>query len=177
MNQNRCWPGVPNKYSTRPASSVTRPKSIATVVVVLSGVSERSSTPSLTDVMTASVVSGVISDTEPTNVVLPAPNPPATTILTDVTAASVSTPAVALELPKSTKHPFEKVEIWPTVHVIRLVHPDQSLHRHVPDQDAGDSQRHSQHRGDLGNRPPIAAVPENRLAFRTQYGKVASLVM
>src|SRR5499425_3566152 len=88
MNQNRCWPGVPNRYSTRPASSVTRPKSIATVVVVLSGVWDRSSTPSLTDVITASVVSGVISDTDPTNVVLPTPNPPATTILTDVIAGA-----------------------------------------------------------------------------------------
>jgi hypothetical protein len=34
--------------------------------------------------MTASVVSGLISETAPTNVVLPTPNPPATTILTEV---------------------------------------------------------------------------------------------
>ncbi|WP_233576638.1 hypothetical protein [Saccharopolyspora rhizosphaerae] len=34
--------------------------------------------------MTASVVSGTISDTEPTNVVLPAPKPPATTIFAEV---------------------------------------------------------------------------------------------
>src|SRR5215467_5246308 len=154
MNQNRCWPGVPNKYSTRPASSVTRPKSIATVVVVLSGVCDRSSTPSLTDVMTASVVSGVISETEPTNVVLPAPKPPATTILTDVTAASASRPEAVLELPKSTKHPFKKVEVRPTVHMVRLVDPDQPLNRHVPDQDTGDPQRHPQDRGDFGNRAP-----------------------
>src|SRR5215470_5860265 len=169
MNQNRCCPGVPNKYSTRPASSVTRPKSIATVVVVLSGVCDRSSTPSLTDVMTASVVSGVISDTEPTNVVLPAPNPPATTILTDVMATSVSTSEAALELPKSTKHPFEKVEVGSAVYVVRLVHPDQPFHRHVPDQHASNSQRHSQDRGNLRNGTPVAAIPENRLAFRTQY--------
>src|SRR5262250_3551014 len=88
MNQNRCWPGVPNRYKISPASSVTRPKSIATVVVVLSGVCDRSSRPSLADVITASVVSGVISDTDPTNVVLPTPNPPATTILTDVIAGA-----------------------------------------------------------------------------------------
>ncbi len=40
--------------------------------------------PSDASVMTASVVSGMISDTEPTNVVLPTPNPPATTIFVEV---------------------------------------------------------------------------------------------
>ncbi len=34
--------------------------------------------------MTASVVNGMISDTAPTNVVLPTPNPPATTIFAEV---------------------------------------------------------------------------------------------
>ena len=63
---------------------------MATVVVVLSGVCVRSSTPSLAVVMTASVVSGVISETEPTNVVLPTPKPPATTIFTEVIAASAA---------------------------------------------------------------------------------------
>src|ERR1700731_5178457 len=86
MNQNRCCPGVPNMYSTRSLSSVIRPKSIATVVVDLSGTCDRSSTSVLATVITASVVSGVISETEPTKVVLPTPNPPATTILTDVMA-------------------------------------------------------------------------------------------
>ena len=42
MNQNRCWPGVPNRYRTRSLSSVIRPKSIATVVVDLSGTCDRS---------------------------------------------------------------------------------------------------------------------------------------
>src|SRR2546430_762761 len=70
----------------RPASKVTRPKSIATVVVVLSGTCDRSSTPALAAVMTASVVSGVISETDPTKVVLPTPNPPAITILTGIGA-------------------------------------------------------------------------------------------
>ena len=69
------------------------------MVVVLSGVWDRSSTLSLAAVITASVVSGVISDTEPTNVVLPTPKPPATTILTDVIAASVISPGTGLELP------------------------------------------------------------------------------
>src|SRR5215469_8691150 len=54
MNQNRCWPGVPNRYKISPASRVTRPKSIATVVVVLSGTWDRSSTPVLAAVIAAS---------------------------------------------------------------------------------------------------------------------------
>src|SRR6266851_3989719 len=177
MNQNRCWPGVPNRYSTRPASSVTRPKSMATVVVVLSGVCDRSSTPSLTDVITASVVSGVISETDPTNVVLPAPKPPATTIFTDVTAASVSTPEAALESAKSTKHPFKEVEIWPAGSVLRLVDPDESVRRHVPYQDTRDAERHTQDCGDLSYRSPVTAEPEYRLTFRAQRREVVRLVM
>jgi hypothetical protein len=83
---------------------------MATVVVVLSGVADRSSTPALAEVMTASVVSGVISETEPTKVVLPTPNPPATTIFTDVMAAvSPAEDRTGLELAKSTEHPFEQV--------------------------------------------------------------------
>ncbi len=92
MNQKRCWPGVPNKYRTSPASSVARPKSIATVVVVLSGTPDRSSTAPLAEVSAASVVSGVISETDPTKVVLPTPKPPAITIFTDVIAVVPGSP-------------------------------------------------------------------------------------
>ena len=42
--------------------------------------------PALASVITASVVSGRISDTAPTKVVLPTPKPPATTIFVDVSA-------------------------------------------------------------------------------------------
>src|SRR5919198_626796 len=68
------------------SSTVIRPKSIATVVVVLPRTPDRSSIPSDSAVITASVVSGVISETEPTNVVLPTPKPPAITILTGIGA-------------------------------------------------------------------------------------------
>src|SRR5215813_5357062 len=123
MNQNRCCPGVPNRYRIRSASSVTRPKSIATVVVVLSGVWDRSSTPSDAEVITASVVSGVISDTEPTNVVLPTPKPPATTIFTEVMAESAATRESVLELAKSTEHPFQQPDVRAALSVIGLVDP------------------------------------------------------
>src|SRR3569833_1199551 len=87
-------------------SRLTRPKSIATVVVVLSGVRDRSSTSLLTWVITASVVSGTISDTDPTNVVLPTPKPPPTMILTEVMPGG----APGLELAKSTENPFQRLE-------------------------------------------------------------------
>src|SRR5882757_3138580 len=83
-----------------------RPKSIATVVVTFPGTCRVSSTPSPAEVMIASVVSGVISETEPTSVVLPTPNPPAITIFADVTRPAdgrgMSEPA------KSTQHPLQQ---------------------------------------------------------------------
>src|SRR5699024_308339 len=97
-------------YSTRSESSETRPKSIATVVVDLFGVPERSSTDTLASVIDASVVRGLISDTPPTSVVLPTPKPPATTILaedvgpagTDVFASQSKSPSA----PVHASHEF-----------------------------------------------------------------------
>src|SRR5690554_6278142 len=82
MKPKRSWPGVPNRYITRLSSTVMRPKSIATVVVVLPPVCVRSSTPADTEVIAASVRSGSISEIDPTKVVLPTPKPPAITNLT-----------------------------------------------------------------------------------------------
>src|SRR6202043_2651939 len=96
---------------------------MATVVVVLSGTCDRSSTPALADVMTASVVSGVISDTDPTKVVLPTPKPPATTIFTEVIADASPPPCgrATLDLTESTKHPFEQVKVGSAFGVVALV--------------------------------------------------------
>src|SRR5436305_12844346 len=83
---------------------------MATVVVRLFGVCERSSTPLLASVITASVVSGTISETDPTNVVFPTPNPPATTILTEVVA--VLGPAGSCPEPtESTQHPLHQRKV------------------------------------------------------------------
>src|SRR5690606_33613768 len=57
-----------------------RPKSNATVVVDLVRTRLASSIPTLASVMISSVLSGRISLTEPTIVVLPTPNPPTMTI-------------------------------------------------------------------------------------------------
>src|SRR6266498_357870 len=113
---------------------------MATVVVVLWGRPRRSSTSAPASVMTASVVSGTISETDPTNVVLPAPKPPATTIFTDV-VAELATGRRESELAKSTEHPFEEREIWPVIQVVRLVYADERLVGHVAHEHAGHAKR------------------------------------
>src|SRR5262245_14995492 len=60
---------------------VSRPKSIATVVVVFVPTPVRSSVPTLARVRASSVCSGRTSLIAPTSVVLPTPNPPAIRIL------------------------------------------------------------------------------------------------
>src|SRR6478609_1505995 len=109
MNQKRSCPGVPNRYRIRSSSRVMRPKSMATVVVVLPETWLRSSMPALALVMTASVRRGLISETAPTRVVLPTPKPPATTIFAEVVARLGA--AAALELAKSTEDPFEQRDV------------------------------------------------------------------
>src|SRR6187455_840952 len=108
-----------------------RPKSIATVVVVLPGTCRLSSTPTPAEVMTASVVSGVISETDPTNVVLPTPKPPAMTIFADVTRADEG--RAILEPPKSTEHPLQQFRAHRIVVIQRsgFMYRDQTVVRHV----------------------------------------------
>src|SRR3954465_6059557 len=120
-----------------------RPKSMATVVVVLCGVADRSSTPPLARVMTASVRGGMISETAPTKVVLPAPNPPDTTIFVD----RVGLPSEPL---KATEHPPQ--ECWipfvpGTAGSLHDLHQPQ-VH-HVRDDHSGYPERHRQPGGDL----------------------------
>src|SRR5882724_2079430 len=86
-----------------------RPKSMATVVVVLVDTLLVSSTPSLTLVIAASVVSGSISEIEPTKVVLPTANPPATTIFTGSGAAMVGSVSASEGL-ETIEHPFEEAK-------------------------------------------------------------------
>src|SRR3954452_9680556 len=74
---------------------VTQPKSMATVVVVLSVVLPGTSMPAAASVISASVVSGMISEIAPTAVVLPTPKPPATTIFTGIGGLGGRTVAVA----------------------------------------------------------------------------------
>src|SRR4051794_11906700 len=141
-----------------------RPKSIATVVVVLSGACVRSSIPAEAEVITASVRSGLISDTAPTNVVLPTPNPPATTIFAEVVAR-----AGPLELPKSTEHPLKQCHIWLSARGLvaaGLVNRDQACLGQVRHQDPDHTERDRQQRGDLRDRLDLPAQQADPLVLR-----------
>ena len=69
-----------------------------------------SSTPSLTLVIAASVVSGSISEIEPTKVVLPTAKPPATTILTGSGAGRRTSTGRTSEGLETIEHPFQEPE-------------------------------------------------------------------
>src|SRR6201997_2243323 len=114
-----------------------RPKSMATVVVFLSGTCDRSSTSVLATVITASVVNGWISDTEPTKVVLPTPKPPATTIFTDVIAEASPPPygRATLDLTESTKHPFKQMKVGAAFRIVTLMDAHKPVCTHVSDED------------------------------------------
>src|SRR4051812_24985665 len=127
----------------RSRSMVIRPKSIATVVVSLPGTCRLSSTPTPADVMIASVVSGVISETEPTSVVLPTPNPPAMTIFAEVTRPGLGRCDVS-EPAKSTQHPLQQFGAHHVGLVVQrrgLMHRDEAIGGHVGDDDARNSER------------------------------------
>src|SRR3954454_21483170 len=119
---------------------------MATVVVVLSWTWLRSSIPADAEVITASGRGGLISDTAPTNVVLPTPNPPATTIFAEVVAR-----VGPLELPKSTEHPFKQCHIWLAAAgrvAAGLVDRDQSRLGQVGHEDPHHAEPDGQQRGD-----------------------------
>src|SRR6201995_848811 len=137
-----------------------RPKSIATVVVFLSRPCDRSSTSVDATVMTASVVHGTISDTEPTKVVLPTPNPPATTILTEVVARREST----LKLVEATQNPLEQIGIRGVVG--RSVHQHETGVGQVADEHPGHPERDTQLGCDLGHRSAVGAQFADRLRLR-----------
>src|SRR5262249_30659331 len=105
--------------------------------------------------------SGLISETAPTRVVLPTPKPPATTIFAEVVAR---VGAAALELAKSTEDPFEQRDVRRTARLARgggLVDGDETGLGKVGDEDAGDPERDSGERGDLGDRLDLAAQADD----------------
>src|SRR5262249_10871509 len=153
---NRSWPGVPNRYRTTFWSRVMRPKSSATVVVVLSGSPEVSSTPSDVSVMDASVTSGSISEIAPMRVVLPTPKPPLTTILTAV-GGTATAGAFCSELPNKISDPLDDVERQ----FGRLAERDEVLRGQVGDEDAGHPEGDAEARGYLGYRQrPLAQLDD-----------------
>src|SRR3954465_13609444 len=120
-----------------------RPKSMATVVVILPGTCRLSSTPTPAEVMIASVVSGVISETDPTSAVLPTPNPPAMTIFADVTRPEAGRCDMS-EPAKSTQHPFQQFRAYRVGLIVQrsgLVHRDQAIGGHVRDDHPSHTER------------------------------------
>src|SRR5689334_23203008 len=115
---------------------VMRPKSIATVVVPFSGTLDASSMPAPAAVITASVVSGSISETAPTIVVLPTPKPPAMTIFAEVISEG-GAPARS-ELAKSTQNPSQKIHpLRVTLAGSGTVQREQTVVDHVGDENPG----------------------------------------
>src|SRR5215510_1957031 len=114
-----------------------RPKSIATVVVVLRSTPSSGSTCTLGAVSCSSVRRGRISLTDPTSVVLPAPNPPATRILI---ANGDAGPAPSSEPAETIDHlPEDGQVVLPGRHH-RLIDGDQAVLAQVGDQDAYDAE-------------------------------------
>src|SRR2546423_3744969 len=147
MNANRSWPGVPKMYIPSVSSTVMRPKSIATVVVTLARTCEASSTPADSVVIAASVVSGGISDTAETNVVLPTPNPPATTSFTDVTRRIVERRS---EGPDTLDHPREYRELQ--LDGVAVGDFEAAGLDEITDEDHRDAERHPDLGRALGDR-------------------------
>src|SRR5690606_32696202 len=144
MNQNRCWPGVPNRYSTRSSAMVMRPKSRATVVDRFCSMPSRSSTSRPAVVSGSSVRSGTISLTEPTMVVLPTPKPPAIRILT---VSGASEPA------KAIPHFLKQVQVRGRAgHRARRTDGDPARLQQVAEQDDDDAHREVQARGEFRHR-------------------------
>src|SRR5689334_15840954 len=124
---------------------------MATVVCTLSGRAAVSSTPMLRDVSAASVVSGSISEMEPTNVVLPTPKPPATTILTGSGEPGAASGGSVSERTDSIEHPLEQCAVGTGTRVAGSVQLQVAGVDHVGDQDAGHAEGHSQMGGHLGD--------------------------
>src|SRR5919108_3402955 len=153
------------------SSTVMRPKSIATVVVVLSGTAAVSSTPTDRAVMSCSVVSGGISDTDPTKVVLPAPNPPATRTLSGMSCwpACVGAPRDSTRTESIQKPPKDRVA-GPAVGGDRLRQVDGEVAGvgEVADQHPGDPHGHLQRRADLRQRHRPGAHPDDGAQLHLQ---------
>src|ERR1700761_8406570 len=133
-----------------------RPKSNATVVVCLSTTRLPSSTPTLASVMISSVLSGAISLTAPTMVVLPTPNPPTTTILSPWLAVRCN----GRERPGPGASSGARSEILePNEHLLEHVGvgqlgPGRGGDRRPPDRDAALVEQVAQQHLDHADRQP-----------------------
>src|SRR2546421_6266981 len=114
---------------------VIRPKSMATVVVVLPCTREASSLDCAITVISASVPATGISLTAATKVLLPTPNAPAITIFAD----RASAPSEVVE---ATQHPLQQIAFG-NLGGLR-VNADPAGRSQVADQDTDHTQRQAQ---------------------------------
>src|SRR5215831_4712088 len=173
MNQKRSWPGVPKRYRTSREPIEIRPKSIATVVVVLPVTPVRSSTPTLTWVRASSVRSGRISLIALTSVVLPTPNPPATTILTGVSWAPSAARSKGAE---PIEHLLEQIEVGAGVGArgSPRQHGDLVLLDQVGKQDADHAQGQRHVSGDIGDGDGFLAQAEELAVLGAELGQLGA---
>src|ERR1700729_1882702 len=169
MNQKRSWPGVPNRYSTRREPLEIRPKSMATVVVVLPATPVRSSTPIPTCVRDSSVRSGRISLIALTSVVLPTPNPPATTILTGVSRLPSASPSEGAE---PIEYLLEQLGAGLLACGRPRQHGDHALLNQVGQQDADHTQRQGYVGGHVGHGNGGPAQDEELAVLGVQLGEL-----
>src|SRR4051812_800837 len=152
-----------------------RPKSNATVVVVLRSTPAVSSTPCPACVITSSVFNGRISLTERTRVVLPAPKPPTTTIFRPVSAAAAS--GVRWEGSSEVAEPIEDLLEQGGFGKRRyglggagVTGADLAHVVQVADEDAGDRDGQLQLGGDLHQRRGVSAQLEDPHVLRLHAG-------
>src|SRR3954454_9884023 len=151
---------------------VRTPKSIAIVVVVFMLAWPGSSIPTDSEVISASVVSGEISEMAPTVVVFPTPKPPATMIFTGTGAFFGAPPTRAVptkwsgDCSKSTDHSHDGLGVGGFV----VQHLDVQLARgaQVADEDPGDAEVQAQPGGDLRDGHRVGAERHNGAHLRRQ---------
>ena len=160
MNEKRSCPGRPNKYSTTLEPIVIRPKSSATVVVVLLPTPDRSSRPTLAVVRVSSVRSGRTSLIAPTSVVFPEPNPPAMRILCAVNAAALS------ECAEPIQYLLEHVIAGSLAGRSLSHYGDRSLQDQVGEQYAYHAQGQRGVGGEVGHGDLLAAHAEDPAVLR-----------
>src|SRR3984885_6482230 len=126
---------------------VIRPKSRATVVVVLFGRPTRLSRPTLAVLSGSSVSSGRTSLIALTSVVLPAPKPPAMRILCAVSAASLA----GSEGTKAIEYLLKHVVAWAEARRPLPDHSDGTGQDQVAEQDTDHAEGQAGARGDVGH--------------------------
>src|SRR6478609_7191643 len=139
-----------------PSGNVMRPKSSAAVVSTLSGVSVATSTPTPTSVIAASVVSGSISEIEPTVVVLPTPKPPAMTTLSAMGAGARS------EATDTLQQSFEDADAFVELGARSRADGEGPLGGEVADEDPHHAEVELEDRRDLDDRVRFLAQLDDR---------------